>query len=324
MHDTTTNPRIDTALDTALDATELVPLTIDFDTVFRGYDRDQVRYYVQNTERDTRLLVADRDAALSQAEDLAQQLGSARATIRQLQTTIDRISRTPLDPAVLSERLRRMVELATADADDITRRAQAAADRTWRHAEDTAARLTERHRELLTELDQRRRDMEAEHTDLIRRAQADIERMTREAQQRRTELDRRADQARARAEVDFTLAMSARRAELDGDLARRRARADAEFDHHAGALRDEITRLRGVRDAIRDQLIAADRLVAELITTLDTDLDTSGTEPTPSQPVPTPRTENSDTVPISSDQATGDRDDRDDPVTSAELVDSTH
>lgn len=317
MHDTTTNPRIDTATD----ATELVPLTIDFDTVFRGYDRDQVRYYVQTTECDTRLLVADRDAALSQAEDFAQQLGSARATIRQLQATIDRISRTPLDPAVLSERLRRMVELATADADDITRRAQAAADRTWRHAEDTAARLTERHRELLTELDQRRRDMEAEHTDLIRRAQADIERMTREAQQRRTELDRRADQARAQAEVDFSLAMSARRAELDGDLARRRARADAEFDHHAGTLRDEIIRMRGVRDAIRDQLIAAERLVAELITNLDTDLDSGCTEPTPSQPVPTPRMGNSDTVPVSSDQAT---DDRDDTVTGAELVGSTH
>lgn len=63
---------MDTAADIALDATELVPLTIDFDTVFRGYDRDQVRYYVQATERDTHLLVADRDAALSQAEDLAQ------------------------------------------------------------------------------------------------------------------------------------------------------------------------------------------------------------------------------------------------------------
>ena len=79
-----------------------------------------------------------------------------------------------------------MVELATAEAADTTRRAEVAADRTWRHAEDTAARLTERHRELPTELDQRRRDMEAEHTDLIHRAPADIDRMTREARQRRT------------------------------------------------------------------------------------------------------------------------------------------
>ena len=277
----------DTAAHTARDTTELVPLKIDFDTVFRGYDRDQVRYYVETTERDTRLLVADRDAALSQAEDLAQQLASARATVRRLQTTIDRISRTPPDPAGLSERLRRMVDLATAEAEETTRRAQAAAERTWRHAEDTATRLTDRHRELITELDQRRRDMEAEHTDLIRRAQADIDRMTREAQQRRTELDRQAEQARAQTQADFTLAMSARRAELETELAQRRAHADAEFDQHVSALRDEITRLRGLRDAIRDQLLAADRLVLDLIT----DLDTDDAQPELPQAVPTQRTE---------------------------------
>ncbi|HJP75743.1 MAG TPA: cellulose-binding protein [Pseudonocardiaceae bacterium] len=277
----------DTAAHIALDTTELIPLKIDFDTALRGYDRDQVRYYVETTERETRLLVADRDAAVSQAEDLAQQLASARATIRRLQTTIDRISRTPLDPAALSERLRRMVELATAEAEETTRRAQAAEERTWRQAEETATRLTERHRELITELDQRRRDMEAEHTELIRRAQTDIDRMTREAQQRRTELDRHAEQVRAQTQADFTLAMSARRAELETELAQRRAHADAEFDQHVGALRDEITRLRGLRDAIRDQLIAADRLVADLITNLDTD----DPQPELPQPVPTQRTE---------------------------------
>ena len=271
--------------DIAADTTELVPLKIDFDAVFRGYDREQVREYVHATERDIQLLTADRDAAVNQAEDLTRQLGSARAAIRNLQATIDRISRTPPDPAGLSERLRRMVELATAEADETTRRARAAAERTWRHAEDTAARLTERHRELLTELDQRRRDMEAEHAELIRRAQADIDAMTREAQQRRTELDRRSEQARAQAKADFDLAMSARRAELEADLARRRAQADAEFDHHAGALRDEIARLRGLRDAIRQQLAAAEGLLADLVESLDDD-----PQPELPQPVPLQRT----------------------------------
>lgn len=130
-------------------ATDLLPLRTDFDTVFRGYDRDQLRQYIQASERDTHLVVADRDAALSQVEDLSRELASARTTIRQLQSTVDRISRTPIDPAALSDRLRRMVELATADAQETTRRAQAAADRTWRHAEDTAARLAERHREFV-------------------------------------------------------------------------------------------------------------------------------------------------------------------------------
>lgn len=305
--------------DTAADVTELVPLKIDFDTVFRGYDRDQVRCYVQATERDTQLLVADRDAALSQAEDLAQQLGSARATIRDLRAAIDRISRTPLDPAALSERLRRMVELATAEADETIRRAEAAAERTWRHAEDTAARLTERHRELLAELDRRRRDMEAEHTDLIRRAQADIDRMTRDAQQRRTELDRRAEQLRAQAQADFNLAMSARRAELEAGLAQRRAHADADFDHHAGTLRDEITRLRHLRDAIRDQLGTAERLVADLITSLDTD----ETQPERSQPLSAQRADRMDTFTATSHQVAHDTV-IGDTVTGSELASSTH
>jgi colicin import membrane protein len=271
-------------------ATELLPLRTDFDTVFRGYDRDQVRHYVQATERDTHLVVADRDAALSQVEDLTRELASARTTIRQLQTTLDRISRTPIDPAALSDRLRRMVELATADAQETTRRAQAAAERTWRHAEDTAARLAERHRQLLSELDQRRRDMEAEHADLMRRAQADVDRMTREAHQRRAELDRRAEEMRAQTQVDFTLAMSARRAELEADLARRRARADAEFDRHASALNEQITGLRRVRDAVRHQLITAERGLAELLATLDTDEPPSPLD----APLPTQRMEELD------------------------------
>ncbi|HVV20729.1 MAG TPA: cellulose-binding protein [Pseudonocardiaceae bacterium] len=285
MHDTA----IDTPTETAV---ELVPLKIDFDTVFRGYDRDQVQHYVHATERDTRLLIADRDAALSQAEDLARELGSARATIRRLQATVDQFSRTPPDPGALPERLRRMVELATAEADEITRRAKAAAERTWRHAEDTAARLTERHRELLAELDHRRRTMETEHADLIRRTQADIDRMTREAHQHRAELDRRAEQLRAQAQADFNLAMSARRAELEADLAQRRARADAEFEQHAGALRDEITRLRRLRDAIRGQLGTAERLLADVLTDI-TDITDIGTEERkPELSLPTQRTGN--------------------------------
>ena len=268
--------------DTAVD---LLPLKIDFDTVLRGYDRDQVQYYVQAAERDTQLLAADRDAALSQAEDLARQLESARAANRELRNTIDRISRTPIDPAALSERVRRMVELATAEADDITRRAQAAAERTWRHAEDTAARLAQRHRELLTELDGRRRAMEAEHTDLLQRAQADVDRMTRNAQQRRAELDRRAEALRTQAQADFDLAMAARRAELDAELAQRRTRAEADFERRIGALHEEVRQLRHLRDAIRTQLLDAQRLLASLLTDLDAD------EPQPhvAQALPTPR-----------------------------------
>lgn len=117
--------------------------------------------------------------------------------------------------------------------------------------------------------------------------------MTREARRRRDVLDQRAEQLRAQAQTDFDLAMSARRAELEAELAQRRADADTEFHRHIGALRDEVDRLCRVRDAVRDQLNEAQRLVAGLLTGLDTE------EPQPSlapPSLPSPRPHEGDTA----------------------------
>src|SRR5699024_3736210 len=99
---------------------ELVPLRTDFDVVLRGYERDQVRHYVQAVETELRLLATDRDAFAAQAGELARQLEEARARIRELHERVDRICRTPVEPEALAERLARMVELAHAEADEIT------------------------------------------------------------------------------------------------------------------------------------------------------------------------------------------------------------
>ncbi|GAA4419411.1 hypothetical protein GCM10023148_18620 [Actinokineospora soli] len=114
-----------TSLDTPDD---LVPLRTDFDPAFRGYDRDQVRRFVAEVEADLRLLAADRDGAVARAESIARELEAARAENRELRERCDRISRTPIDADALTERLRRMVELARADADEIVARARAAAE----------------------------------------------------------------------------------------------------------------------------------------------------------------------------------------------------
>ncbi len=115
--------------------------------------------------------------------------------------------------------------------------------------------------------------------------------MTREAHQRRDMLDQRAAQLREQAQTDFDLAMSARRAELEAELTQRRTNADTEFEGHIGALRDEVDRLRRVRDAVRDQLSEAQRLVTEILTSLDAE------EPQPqlAPSLPSPRAHERDT-----------------------------
>lgn len=118
----------------------------------RGYDRGQVRHYVEASETGLRLLTTDRDAAVRRAEDLARLVESQRREIADLRTRLDRDCRTPVNPDGLSERLR-MVELTREEAAEITTTAQAASRQSTQRATD---RLRERCGRLAAELDSRR------------------------------------------------------------------------------------------------------------------------------------------------------------------------
>ncbi|MFI9008050.1 hypothetical protein ACIGNX_12535 [Actinosynnema sp. NPDC053489] len=253
---------------------DLVPLRADFDVVWRGYDRGQVRRYVEAAEAELRVLAVDRDAAEERADDLARQLETARAEIRVLREHVDRISRTPIDPTALTERLRRMAELAHREADELTGRARAVAERHWATAERAAARVRERSERLVAELDAQRRAAEAEHRELMREAAERVLADTRRAEQRRRELDERAAALREEVRVDFELAMAARRAEsleaLAAEEAAARARADRlvrEAEEHARRVvaeaRARVDELRTRRDRIAAGLRGARELLAE-------------------------------------------------------------
>ncbi|MCE6996033.1 hypothetical protein LZG04_14650 [Saccharothrix sp. S26] len=253
---------------------DLVPLRADFDVVWRGYDRGQVRHYVEGVEGELRVLAVDRDAAEARADDLARQLETARAEIRVLREHIDRISRTPIDPAALTERLRRMAELAHEEADEIAERARAVAESHWATAERVAARVRERSERLVAELDAQRRQAEAEHRALMREAGEKLLAATREAEQRRRELDERAAALREEVRVDFELAMNARRTEsleaIAAEEAAARARADRlvrDAEEHARRIvaraRDRVDELRDRRDRIAAGLRGARELLAE-------------------------------------------------------------
>ncbi|MGW4113506.1 cellulose-binding protein [Actinosynnema sp. NPDC004786] len=253
---------------------DLVPLRSDFDVVWRGYDRAQVRRYVEGAEGELRVLAVDRDAAEARADDLARQLETARAEIRVLREHIDRISRTPIDPEALTARLRRMAELANEEAAEITARARAVADSHWATAERAATRVRERSERLVAELDARRREAEAEHRTLMREAGERLLAATRQAEQRRRELDERAAALREEVRVDFELAMNARRAEsleaMAAEEAAARARADRlvrEAQEHARRIvaeaRQRVDELRDRRDRIAAGLRGARELLAE-------------------------------------------------------------
>jgi colicin import membrane protein len=263
---------------------DLVPLRADFDVTWRGYDRGQVRHYVEGVEAELRVLAVDRDAAEARADDLARQLETARAEIRALRRHVDRISRTPIDPAALTERLRRMAELAHEEADEITERARAVAEHHWATAERAATRVRERSERLVAELDAQRRQAETEHRTLMREAGERILATTRQAEQRRRELDERAAALREEVRIDFELAMSARRAEsleaVAAEEAAARARADRlvrEAEEHARRIvaeaRQRVDELRSRRDRIAAGLRDARELLAQADPLLHAPLD---------------------------------------------------
>lgn len=267
---------------------ELVPLRTDFDVVWRGYDQDQVRHYVRCVEEELRLVAADRDAAVSRAESFLAHLEALRSENRQLQARVDRICRTPIEPDTVPERLGRMVELARAEAQDITRRAEAQAEQTWAAAREAAARLRTRQENMLADLDRRRSDMEAEHRELIGKARSRVDAMVREAEQRRRELDERAARHRRQVEHDFRVAMAERRATAMRECDERVAAAKAEAERVLAQARDEARHLvdearrearslRDIRDRIAEQVTAARAALAAAAPLLEAEHDPAPT-----------------------------------------------
>ncbi|TDQ00440.1 metallopeptidase [Labedaea rhizosphaerae] len=251
---------------------ELVPLHTDFDVVVRGYDRGQVQHYVAAVEAELRLLATDRDAAVSWAEDLTRQLEQARSQNDRLREQLDRICRTPIDPDALTERLRRRVELAHAEATEITTRARAAAEESWATTRDATDRLRQRHERLVAELDARRRELEDEHRQLIRRAHDQVDALSRQAEQRRRDLDEQAARLREQTEADFQVALSARRAEAAREIADQQAAARARAAELVREATERAQRIVGTAqreaarlDERRRQVAAALRTAEELL-----------------------------------------------------------
>ncbi|MEV4053137.1 hypothetical protein AB0J55_18280 [Amycolatopsis sp. NPDC049688] len=120
-----------------------IPLPESFALTFRGYDREQVDERIDELLTEIRLLTADRDAAVAEAESLAQRLEQARSDNAALRARADRLCRTPADPAAVGDRVRHLLQLAHAEADGVVATARERAAAIIREAEETAARRLE-------------------------------------------------------------------------------------------------------------------------------------------------------------------------------------
>jgi cell division septum initiation protein DivIVA len=120
--------------------TAALPLPESFALTLRGYDREQVDERIDELLAEIRLLAADRDAAVAEAENLTRQLEDARSENAALRTRLDRLCRTPADPAAVSDRVRHLLELAHAEADGIVATARDRAAAIVRAAGETAER----------------------------------------------------------------------------------------------------------------------------------------------------------------------------------------
>ncbi|EOD64784.1 hypothetical protein [Amycolatopsis vancoresmycina] len=119
------------------------PLPESFALTFRGYDREQVDARIDELLTEIRLLTADRDAAVAEAENLARRLEQARSDTAALRARTDRLCRTPADPAAVGDRVRHLLQLAHAEADGVVAEARERAAAIVREAEETAARKVE-------------------------------------------------------------------------------------------------------------------------------------------------------------------------------------
>ncbi|MGW5051987.1 chromosome segregation protein [Actinokineospora sp. NPDC004072] len=229
---------------------ELVPLGPGFDITKRGYHPAQVNEHLERLEAELQLMHADRNAAVSQAADLAKQLEQGRTEIAELRRQVDRLSLPPTTLEGLSERLQRMLRLAQEEAAETKARAEAEAGHIRAKADAEATELRQRYERMLADLEKRRAEMEAEHREVLTTARAEADRTVAEARAEAERLDAAAQRRREQVEEDFEIAMSGRRTEAMRALAEQEATSKAEAERRVREATEEANRRR--HDAITE------------------------------------------------------------------------
>lgn len=253
---------------------ELVPLKSEFDVVWRGYRRSQVRFYIQQTETELRILAEDRDSALSQVAELTAQLAEARNEIESLNKQVDAISRSPIDETALTHRMQRMIMLAHDEADEIVASARATAEHEWARSQQSASELRGRYEKMVAEADAERVRRERQREEEFDEARREIDEMKAESERNRRRLEAEAEQRRKEVEDDFEISMAARReaeakvlAERDrnsrDEAERRVLTATAEAERRIRLADEHVEAMRRVRQEVAERVRQAQTLLTD-------------------------------------------------------------
>ncbi|EGD53460.1 hypothetical protein SCNU_18973 [Gordonia neofelifaecis NRRL B-59395] len=219
----------------------------------RGYDRDQVTDHLRRLDAELRMMAADRDAAHANSDELQGHLDEARHRIRDLQDEVNTLSVPPTTVAGMTDRVSRMLQLATDEASEVRANARDEADETVSVARQEADDIRASAAAAAT----RTKELAQEHADsIITDAEKRAAEIDEAAQKRAEESKKEQEDARKRAQ-EIIAAAEADAARLRGAahnismtrLARSRDLAESAHDahrqilDHLDALREHITNL---------------------------------------------------------------------------------
>lgn len=221
----------------------MFPLRRDFDQLWHGYDRNQVRQYIDYVEAQLHQVIVDRDAAQTQAETLARELENVRSEVDKLRRRVDELNKPPESMEDLDGRMQRTINLANERAEEITTRAQVAAEEHWQATVEASTKLRERYTTLLSELDSHAQALHREHEAALETTKAEVAELTSESARRREELDGEAERKRRTVEREFDATMESERQALDKHMADQRTAAKNQAERRIAEANAEAKRL---------------------------------------------------------------------------------
>lgn len=221
----------------------LLPLNRNFAQARHGFDRNQVRHYVEYLENEIGQLLSERDAALTNASATSQELEDARSENSKLLDRVDELTKPPETMEDLDDRMQRAVTVANERAADIVNRAQVAAEEHWQRTVEESQKLRDRYSSLLAQLESHAEALHTEHEQMFETTKSEVAELTEHSVARRAQLDGDAERQRRNVEQEFDDTVRAQREEMENYVAEQHASAKSEAEQRIAEARTEAKRL---------------------------------------------------------------------------------
>ncbi|WP_330232716.1 hypothetical protein OHA40_09650 [Nocardia sp. NBC_00508] len=218
-------------------------VALPFTVVRKGYAQDEVRNYFDRFDAELRVTATDRDAAAAQARNLASQLEDARDEIDELRKEVDRLSVPPTTAEGMSDRISRMLRLASDEASEVRALAQAEAAEMVSIAEQQATEMRGKYESLLGETKEKREALEIEFEQTLANARTESAKIIEAAQAEADRIAKEADAKRKATQQDFEATMAERRTKLTRAMEELEATSRAEAAQRIKDATDEANRL---------------------------------------------------------------------------------